>query len=459
MEHWFSDSLRKFRDLIVVADLSVILLTFGASTWIKFRSDWAAITGSRESFFLLIALPICWIFNLTVVNAWETGSVESVKLLTTRVISGSWRTLALMGFFAYILHDSISRAWLLSQIIYATVLMTGFRIGTHWFIWRKNRNHIVERYLVITAKGRDFDLDTIPPRDNQENQVSYTLLDAPDSSDQIEWLEGLKQKIKDERFDGIILTQGAIPDPVLLNEISHLYLHGISAIIMQSAVSNLSSRITSLPHANWVRILEPHLSNNGALAKRVVDVIGASIFLILLSPVMLLAAIAIKTTSKGPILYSAQRVGQNNELFWFPKFRSMYQNADAIRLEVLGRPDEKMVNRYASDPRITPVGKFLRRWSIDELPQFISVILGTMSLVGPRPILSEELAQIQDHDHYRFIAKPGLTGIWQISGRKETAWQERMAQDTYYIEGWSPVIDFYIILRTVGVILTGKGAM
>jgi len=137
----------------------------------------------------------------------------------------------------------------------------------------------------------------------------------------------------------------------------------------------------------------------------------------------------------------------------------MYNGSSDIRLQVLGRPDFQMPDRYKNDPRITPFGRFLRRWSIDELPQLWCVIIGTMSLVGPRPILSQEIPQVLKTYQARFIAKPGLTGLWQVSGRKLTSWEERMSGDIAYIQDWSLSNDFALLFRTIGVIILGRGAL
>jgi lipopolysaccharide/colanic/teichoic acid biosynthesis glycosyltransferase len=136
----------------------------------------------------------------------------------------------------------------------------------------------------------------------------------------------------------------------------------------------------------------------------------------------------------------------------------MYVGADKERGKVLGTADEGIVDRYREDPRITPVGRLLRRVSLDETPQFWCVLIGTMSLVGPRPILVEELPQMKEGHSYRHIARPGLTGLWQVSGRKEISWDQRMEMDLEYIHNWSPSMDAVLILRTLNAIISGKGA-
>jgi lipopolysaccharide/colanic/teichoic acid biosynthesis glycosyltransferase len=192
--------------------------------------------------------------------------------------------------------------------------------------------------------------------------------------------------------------------------------------------------------------------------KRLFDLALVIPALILLAPVYLLIALMIKIESRGPLLYTQERIGQNGTLFSFPKFRSMRPGSDAQRLEILGRPDALMAERYKNDPRITRVGRILRRLSLDELPQLWCVFVGTMSLVGPRPILPEETPQLGDFHFRRQIAKPGLTGIWQVSGRKDTTWEERMAFDIKYVQEWSIALDLILITRTFKAVLSGKGS-
>jgi lipopolysaccharide/colanic/teichoic acid biosynthesis glycosyltransferase len=180
--------------------------------------------------------------------------------------------------------------------------------------------------------------------------------------------------------------------------------------------------------------------------------------IILLTPVYLVIAILIKSDSSGKIFYTQQRIGQDGKLFTFPKFRSMRQGSNQERLNIVGRPDVNMADRYKNDPRITRIGRILRRYSLDELPQLWCVLIGTMSLVGPRPILPEEELQLGDFHFRRHIAKPGLTGIWQVSGRKETSWDDRMAFDIKYVEEWSVALDLILIARTFKAVLNGQGS-
>ncbi len=188
------------------------------------------------------------------------------------------------------------------------------------------------------------------------------------------------------------------------------------------------------------------------------DLCLGAVALVLLTPVLLAIAVAIQFDSRGPALYVSDRVGRSGETFGCLKFRSMRVGAETERVAIIGTPDESIVERYRTDPRITTVGKFLRRWSLDELPQLFNVMGGSMSLVGPRPVLPEELDLLAEADLRRHITKPGLTGLWQISGRKEVAWDDRMRMDLYYIEHWSLALDVVILAKTAKAVIAGRGA-
>ena len=173
---------------------------------------------------------------------------------------------------------------------------------------------------------------------------------------------------------------------------------------------------------------------------------------------MLVGGIVTKLTSRGPVFYTQERVGRGDQLITVLKLRTMWVGADQERHAVIGAPDLDIAARYKSDPRITKVGRFLRRWSIDEMPQVVNVIAGSMSLVGPRPVLVDELPLFADADHRRHLTKPGLTGLWQVSGRKSVDWEERMRLDLDYVEHWSPALDLVIVAKTVKAVLVGEGA-
>lgn len=194
--------------------------------------------------------------------------------------------------------------------------------------------------------------------------------------------------------------------------------------------------------------------------KRVVDVIGSAVGLVLLSPVFIIVAVLMKIEEpKGPIFYSQTRIGKNEEKFKMYKIRSMCVDADKKLIELLKHNEvEGAMFKMKDDPRITKVGKIIRKTSIDELPQLWNVIKGDMSLVGPRPPLPREVEIYTNHDKQRLLVKPGCTGLWQVSGRNEVGFDEMVELDLKYMNNLSFKNDMQIILRTISVILKPNSA-
>jgi exopolysaccharide biosynthesis polyprenyl glycosylphosphotransferase len=208
----------------------------------------------------------------------------------------------------------------------------------------------------------------------------------------------------------------------------------------------------------WVD--QPQFTGTRRIVKRAVDVIGAIVALTVAAPVLLVLALAVGLTSRGPIIYRSTRVGQGNRQFTVYKFRSMYRDADVRRAALLefNELGDSVLFKLRQDPRVTRVGRLLRQFSLDELPQLINVLNGSMSLVGPRPPLPEEVERYQGEVGRRLLVKPGLTGLWQVSGRSDLSWDESVRLDLYYVENWSLGFDFAIIARTVWAVLRRRGA-
>lgn len=193
--------------------------------------------------------------------------------------------------------------------------------------------------------------------------------------------------------------------------------------------------------------------------KRVFDLLLATVLLVLAAPVLLLVAAAVKVTSPGPVFYRSQRVGRGGDEFAFLKFRTMRTGADREKA-ALAAQNEKSgpVFKMRQDPRVTPLGSFLRRTSLDELPQLLHVLSGRMSLVGPRPPLPAEVSRYSAREVQRLLVRPGLTCIWQVSGRSDIEFEDWVDMDLEYIRTWSPWLDVKLLVRTVPAVLSGRGA-
>ena len=205
----------------------------------------------------------------------------------------------------------------------------------------------------------------------------------------------------------------------------------------------------------------PALSGREARVKRVVDVVGAALSLIFLAPVLGIIAIVVKLDSPGPVLFAQKRVGLGGRSFRMLKFRTMRDGADTEQAVVasLNRSEDTRLFKIADDPRVTRVGRVMRRWSVDELPQLVNVLRGDMSLVGPRPFFESDLDDYEAHHFRRLAVPPGLTGLWQVSGRSDIVdFEEVVRLDRYYIEHWSLRLDFRILARTLPTVVSRKGA-
>ena len=247
----------------------------------------------------------------------------------------------------------------------------------------------------------------------------------------------------------------------------------ILAIANQSARAGVRPRIVpdlfqmslsmvDMQNVAGIPMLTPsdtQLSPWARLFKRGIDVLGSALGLLILSPLLAIVAVAIRLDSPGPVIFSQPRVGRDGRLFKVYKFRTMVKDADQIKDQVrhLNEAQGPMF-KIRDDPRITRMGRFLRRTSLDELPQFWNSLRGDMSLVGPRPALPDEVADYADWHRKRLATAPGITGLWQVSGRSDLPFDEMVLLDIYYIENWSPLLDLSILLRTLPSVLARSGA-
>ncbi|MCD2187718.1 sugar transferase [Actinomycetospora soli] len=216
--------------------------------------------------------------------------------------------------------------------------------------------------------------------------------------------------------------------------------------------------VTPVDGQPMIRLTQPTFRGAARVSKALLDRLVAAVALLALAPVLLGVAIAVRLDDRGPVFFRQERVGRRGRPFRMVKFRSMAVDAEAARGALRSDLRDGPLFKMRRDPRVTRVGAVLRRYSIDELPQLLNVLGGSMSLVGPRPPLPAEVVEYADDARRRLLVRPGMTGLWQVSGRSDLSWEETVRLDLRYVENWSPGLDLHILARTVTAVLTGRGA-
>ncbi|MBD3330670.1 exopolysaccharide biosynthesis polyprenyl glycosylphosphotransferase, partial [Candidatus Peregrinibacteria bacterium] len=278
-------------------------------------------------------------------------------------------------------------------------------------------------------------------------------------------LSQLEYILNKKRIDKIIQTQSLQKHDEKILEICDLKHIKYSFVPDMIDVRRTNIDICMINEVPLITLKPTPLDGWGRILKRIMDVVGSLIALIIFSPIMLLTAIAIKIDSRGPILFTklddgspVKRIGQYGRPFKFYKFRSMKPRTHNLRYTKLSKQNirnDGPLTKIKDDPRITKVGKFIRKYSIDELPQLFNSLIGNMSLVGPRPHLPEEVAKYEKSHKFVLTIKPGVTGLPQVSGRSDLTFEKEVKLDRYYIENWSLLLDIKLIFRTFFTLIRG----
>lgn len=291
--------------------------------------------------------------------------------------------------------------------------------------------------------------------------VTETIAELPILGRQAD-AEHILNAITTCQADAVAISAGVQLHPQTLRHLGWELASRNVGLIMAPALTDIAGprihtqQVAGLP---LIHVTTPTLEGGQRVAKRLFDVFASVLLIVLATPVMFLVALAIKMDSRGPILFRQERVGMNGQSFKMLKFRSMVVDAED-QLEKLKLQDQGngVLFKMKNDPRVTRVGRSIRKYSLDELPQLFNVFCGSMSLVGPRPPLPREVASYERDVRRRLLVKPGLTGLWQVSGRSNLSWQDSVRLDLYYVENWSLAGDLMIILRTAQAVFRSTGA-
>jgi len=279
------------------------------------------------------------------------------------------------------------------------------------------------------------------------------------SGDVVGTLETLFQHARQQFVDEIFFTtpceRGIVQD--VLEQARH---HGVDLRVVPDLYDGLAwnSPIEYIGQFPTIPLHRGHVPEIGLFFKRALDILFSALVLLILSPVLLALAIAIKLDSRGPVFYFSERIGKKGRVFRCHKFRTMVRDAEMRRADVMHMNErDGVLFKISNDPRITKLGRFLRKYSLDELPQFFNVLRGDMSVVGPRPPLASEVREYKLSHLRRLDVTPGVTGLWQVQARQDPSFDNYISLDVTYIDNWSIWLDLKIIMRTIGVVISGSG--
>jgi len=406
----------------------------------------------QDYFIWVVLIAVVWLIFFAIAGLYVIGGSKSLMRETSKVFLACSTGMLAVILGLFFTRELFSSRFIVLATWFLTIAFVSFERLVVRLIQRRlyRRGIGVHKVAIIGdhLAGRSV-IDELQLKPNLGYQILKTLNQINDQT--LSELDQLK-----EELDEIIHVDPNTSREDMLKLVDFANDHHIGfkymADLLGSRLINL--QIEAIAGVPIVEIKKTPLDGWGRILKRVFDFIISLILIILLSPIMLLTILAIKLDSKGQILFKYQRVGQRGEPFNFVKFRSMNAGSHELRYDKEFqqtyqnlRSGSPMI-KIKDDPRVTRVGKFIRRWSIDELPQFFSVLKGDMSLVGPRPHEIEEVKTYQKHHRRVFTIKPGISGLAQISGRSDLDFEEEIRLDTFYIENWSLKLDLSILVRT-----------
>ncbi len=464
--HLRRDPLRVYATRALLLDL-VVITTAGITGFVlRWAIPYSVELNDPTYVSLVVVVVVAWITVLIMRGAYDTRILGVGSEEFKRVVSATATVFGAVAIVAFALKLDLSRGFVLITFSVGLLLLLVVRWGLRaWLRHERRYGHFLHRTVVIGAGGAMTEVVDMLDRDPVAGFTVVDVIDEPPvdvTEDRLdEWLDEVMTRISLEDADTVAVAGSpALGQQVIQRLAWRLEGPRVDLLVRPNVGDVAGPRVTMRMAADLplLHLDEPHLTGPKRAIKRTLDVVFGTVLFVVFLPFMIVAAIGTKLTSRGPMFYFQDRVGRGGQIIRIAKFRTMYVGSDAKRDEVIGDPDEAILDRYRRDPRITPFGRFLRRWSIDEMPQVVAVVAGTMSLVGPRPVLVDEMPLLGDADHRRHLTKPGLTGLWQVSGRKTVDWDERMRLDLDYVEHWSPALDLVIVAKTVKAVLVGDGA-
>ena len=440
------------------------------------------ITGS----ILLFALPLMLAYLLTFLTFDQSENITTRPWKRELKISVEFNLILTLINSAGLLLTKApllsSRYFLVAVPVINVVLMTVFHSVLKKLLTTTRKKNSMESLVGVVTTGEDAgEMVRELQRDWSKRLTGIALLEIPEEQigGQIEgvdikanydtFMDWLRQAALDE----VYLDVAQESEENMLPYLEEMESMGLTvhfrlpvldriekACCDETSAVRISRELSRCAGGNVVTMGTVELKLRDQVLKRTMDIVGGIVGCIISIPIIALVAIPLKLESPGPLIFKQRRVGRNGRVFYIHKLRSMYVDAEARKKELMAQNEMNgLMFKMEDDPRITRVGRFIRRTSIDELPQFFDVVRGSMSLVGTRPPTLDEYRQYESHHKRRLSMKPGITGLWQVSGRSDIDdFEEVVKLDVQYIDNWSIWMDIYLLFRTVGVVFDRKGA-
>lgn len=458
---WSRDYLRR----AALADLGCAVIGVFAAVQLRFGEH---VTGTYVA--LSLALPGLWLAAVALAGGYDvrfigTGSDEFRKVLNAGV-----SLTAAVAIFSYLVNIDLSRAYVLIALPTVTLFDLAAR-----YVMRKRLHKLRGTgrcMLSVVAVGHESAVADLVKELGRDRYHGMTVVGAcvahPSEGDEVAGvpvygdLDDVTAAVRSFGADTVAVLACPEMDGIRLRSLAwELEKTGTDLCLSPALLDVAGPRTTIRPTAGLtlLHVDHPQLSGFRVVIKDLFDRCVAAVALLLLFPLMVLLGATIWLHDRGPALFTQTRVGKEGRVFRIYKFRTMVVDAEKRRAELIPSNDhDGILFKIRKDPRVTVVGAHLRRWSADELPQLLNVLLGDMSLVGPRPALPAEAAEYADHVRRRLVVKPGLTGLWQVSGRADLSWEESVRLDLRYVENWSFALDLQIMWKTISAIVRRSGA-
>ncbi|CAH0266975.1 UDP-glucose:undecaprenyl-phosphate glucose-1-phosphate transferase [Arthrobacter sp. Bi83] len=473
-----TDWRAKSSRLLRVVDAFVVAWAVLGAFVVRFGTESNLVSSGQELFYawLSVALAVTWWFMLGAWNSRQSRILGAGPDEYKRVAAASLWLFGLIAIFSYVFRVDTARGYVgvALPVGLAGLLLGRWLLRQHLSVDRQKGNSM-SRLMILGGPSAVAHLASSLQRAKHAGYqpiAAYTpgtqdgALTEPESglpvlgykADTVSILDAIDRC----QADAVAVSAGVQLHPQTLRHLGWELAARNVGLIMAPALTDIAGprihtqQVAGLP---LIHVTTPTLEGGQRVAKRLFDVVVSGALILGISPVMLVLALLIKLDSHGPILFRQERVGIEGQLFRMLKFRSMVVDAEARLADLEDRNEGSgVLFKIKNDPRVTRVGRVLRKFSLDELPQLFNIFGGSMSLVGPRPPLPREV-QAYEHDvRRRLLVKPGLTGLWQVSGRSNLSWQDSVRLDLYYVENWSLAGDLVIVLRTVRAVFRSTGA-